>query len=143
MKFEDAVIKILKELDKAPDTFVSEENIKKLKIEKNNFSQILGYINNETLANQRNEGKGREYMINPKAKKFLIEKESAQRQENFNRIVAFTASILALIGIYTFIKDLGFINETNDWIKYVFLAIVFAAIFPIAKFIINSYAGNK
>ncbi len=70
---------------------------------------------------------------------FLNDYKNRKAQNEFNRIIAFTAAILALIGIYTFIKDLGFINETNDWINYVFLIFVVIAIWPIVTFILNSY----
>ena len=70
---------------------------------------------------------------------FLIERKKEERQEQFNKIIAFTGAILALMGIYTFIKDIGIINETNLWIKYIFLIFIVIAIGPIVAFIIDSY----
>jgi len=70
---------------------------------------------------------------------FVVSELDRKNQSNFNRIIAFTAAILALIGIYTFVKDIGLINESNAWIKYIFLGFVVIAIGPIVTFIIKSY----
>ncbi|MEK6858510.1 MAG: hypothetical protein AABX53_01200 [Nanoarchaeota archaeon] len=70
---------------------------------------------------------------------FLTDYKNREAQKEFNKIVAFTAAVLALIGIYGFIKDLGLINQTNFWISYIFLGFVVIAIGPIVAFIIKSY----
>lgn len=77
--------------------------------------------------------------LTDKGVEFVVTELDRRNQSNFNRIIAFTAAILALIGIYTFVKDIGLVNETNFWIKYIFLFFVIIAIGPIVKFIIKSY----
>lgn len=72
-----------------------------------------------------------------------IQTESIKKQEGFNKIVAFTGAILALIGVYSFIKDLGLINNTNFWVSYIFLAFVIIGIGFIIKFIWDFYFGDK
>jgi len=74
---------------------------------------------------------------------YLINYKNQKAQRDFNRVVALTGTILALIGIYTFTKDIGLLNENNFWIKYVFLVAVIVAIGPIIAFIINSYFGSE
>lgn len=139
MKFEDAVVKILKELDKHPEKFVSEAILKEIKIGKNHFGQILSYISHNQLANGRKAEPERELMANPAGKKFIAQKENEKRQEDFNKIVALNAAILALIGIYTFIKDLNLINQYNAWIGYIILFFIIACIAPIVTFILRYF----
>jgi hypothetical protein len=64
--------------------------------------------------------------------------KSEKSQKEFNRIIAFTAAILALIGIYDFLYNLNLITGSN-WITAAFIILVIGALGPIIYFIINSY----
>jgi hypothetical protein len=138
MNFEDAVIKVLGKLEYQS---LSRDQLKKIKIGKRNLERVLGYLEdrNHNLVYPPREHPDRHYAINPDGIDYLSTKRKEKRQEEFNRIVAFTGAILALIAIYTFINDLGLINDTNFCIEYIFLTFAVIAVGPIVAFIIDSY----
>jgi antibiotic biosynthesis monooxygenase (ABM) superfamily enzyme len=71
---------------------------------------------------------------------FKIQTESVKNQENINRVIAFTGSIIALVAIYNFIiPNLSFENYPTNLliIKLVFLLLLFLCIGPLAKVIFN------
>jgi len=141
MKFEKAVIKILEELYKKGDQFTKKDDLEKIRIGRNKLNEVYNYLSHKRLI--ITEEQGEKWRISPaEGRDYLITYKSQINQEDFNRIIAFTGAILALIGIYTFIKDLGLINETNLWISYVFLIFAIISIGPILKFIIDSYLGG-
>ncbi len=112
------------------------------KIEDKRFTPWSGLIDFTKI--QEEERKKREEERNEEILKIQkIQTESIKKQESFNKIVAFTGVVLALIGIYTFIKDLGLINNTNFWISYIFLIFVVISIGPLIKFIWDSYFWDE
>ncbi|MBS3149176.1 hypothetical protein J4455_00575 [Candidatus Woesearchaeota archaeon] len=143
MKFDKAVVKILEKLNQSyKEEFVDEKELKEIRIDKLDLNKIISYLSHKKLITRQADAGKIEYMINADGIEFLNNSKSHERQEGFNRVVAFTGAILALIGIYTFIKDLGIINKTNFWIGYIFLAFAIISIGPLIKFIIDSYFGG-
>ncbi len=107
------------------------------------IAEITLFLEKKGLVVIKNENPPFHISLTDKGVEFIVNEIDRKNQTEFNRIIAFTAGILALIGIYTFIKDLGLVNETNFWIKYVFLTFAVIAIVPIVAFIINSYFGER
>jgi len=138
MDFEKAGIKILEKLHlDFEEKGTKEEELKKVRIGKIPLNKVLGYLSaHNTFV--RFSTKEREYLISPSGIDYLNDYKKQERQEEFNQIIAFTGAILALIGIYTFIKDLGLITPTNFWISYIFLGATFMGIAPLIKFILKS-----
>ncbi|MFH1522048.1 MAG: hypothetical protein ABIF18_03745 [archaeon] len=89
----------------------------------------------EESRREREEKRGKELLELQK-----VQTKSISRQENFNKIIAFTGSILALVAIYSFI--IGIVNpETNlngYWIiNIVFSLLVLLCLGPLVKFVID------
>jgi cation transport ATPase len=71
-----------------------------------------------------------------------IQTESMKKQEKFTSIVAFTGSILALIGIYGFLNSLVLQKASSSvfWIvSLVFLLTMILCLGPLTAFVINYY----
>ena len=139
MKFEQACIKILEKLHyDFEEKGTKEEELKKVRIGKIPLNKVLSYLSARNTF-IRFSTKEREYLISPDGMDYLNNYKSQERQGEFNQIVAFAGAILALIGIYTFINDLGLINTTNFWINYIFLGFAMISIAPLIKFLWRSY----
>ena len=140
MNFERATIKILEELFKKGDRFTKKEDLAKIRIGKNRFEEIINFLNHKNLV--VGDKQGAEWRINPDGIGYLNTYKSQQRQEEFNRIVAVTAAILALIGIYDFLAKLELIKSFN-WITAIFVVLTLGALGIIVSFLINSYIGRN
>jgi len=140
MKMEKAVIKILEELDKSGDEFTKKDKLKKINIGKNKFEEVLNYLSHKRLIIYGNAGPS-ELRISPaEGRDYLLAYKKEKSQHEFNKMVAFTGAIIALIGIYTFIKDnFSFENYQLNFviIKIVFLFLLFLCIGPLARFVIE------
>ncbi len=81
-----------------------------------------------------------EWEITDKGLDYLEKNEAEKRQENINKTIAFTGSIIALVTIYNFIiANFSFDNYPANLviIKVVFLFLLFLCIGPLAKIVIN------
>jgi len=138
MKMEKAVIKILEELDKSEDEFTKKDKLKKIKIGKNKLEEVLNYLSHKRLITYGNAGPS-ELRISPaEGRDYLLSYRKEKSQHEFNKMVAFTGSIVALIGIYNFIKeDFGYSQLNFFYIKILFLLSVLACTAPLVKFIVN------
>lgn len=105
--------------------------------------EILLFLRKKGLINFKGEKIPLEVNLTDKGIEFIVNELERKRQNEFNKMVAFAGAILALIGIYTFINDLNLINESNFWLKYLFLILVICAIGPIVAFIIKSYFSKE
>jgi magnesium-transporting ATPase (P-type) len=141
--FERNVIKFLELLYYAEEVGGTNSFIKKNFKKKSNFNHLSKYLEKKDLIFKIPYKNVFMFELSDKGIDFLRERKKEKNQEEFNRIIAFTGAILALIGIYTFIKDIGLINETNDWIKYIFLIFAIVAMYPLIEFIIKSYFKDK
>lgn len=73
---------------------------------------------------------------------YLTSYRDRKAQKEFNRMIAFTGAIIALIAIYDFLSKLGLIKSFN-FITVIFVIIFIGALAPIIAFIINSYFGRN
>ncbi len=141
MNFERAVIKILEKLHKDfEEKGIPEEDLKKIRIGKIPLNKIIGYSSHHNLIIKLSNGKG--YLISPMGIDYLNNYKNQFKQEEFNRIVAFTGAILTLVAIYDFLAKLGLIKSFN-FITAIFVVILIGALAPIIAFIINSYLGKN
>ena len=115
------------------------QELKNNKVSGDEFVKVLLYLKNKGLVNYKNLEIPMEISLTDKGMEFVVNELTQKRQDEFNKIVAFTASILALIGIYTFFKDLNLINNSNLWINYIFVFFAAISIGPIVSFIIKCY----
>lgn len=141
MKMEKSVIKILEELDKKGDEFTDKEELQKINIGKNKFGEVFNYLSHKRLVIGDNHGA--KWRISPaEGRDYLLAFKKEKTQHEFNKMVAFTGSIIALIGIYSFIKDnFSFENYTFNFlvIKIIFFLLLIICIAPLVKFIISSW----
>jgi hypothetical protein len=104
------------------------------------IARVMFYLRNKGLINFNEEEKWPFHVnLTDKGIEFIVNELDRKNQNEFNKIVALTGAIVALIGIYTFLKDLELINETNFWISYIFVGFTVACIAPIATFIFKYY----
>lgn len=144
MKMEKAVIKILKELDKSGDQFTNKEELEKINISKNKLEEVFNYLIHKRLVIGDNHGA--KWRISPaEGRDYLLAYKKEKSQHEFNKMVALTGAIIALIGIYTFIKD-NFSSENYHVnfviIKIVFLFLLFLCIGPIARFVVDHWKNE-
>jgi len=111
-------------------------------IEKKMEDKSMGYAWKHILDFEKMQEESRKKREEERNEEILkiqrAQSESMKNQESFNRIVAFTGAILALIGIYDFIiKNLSFeeypINLLT--IKLIFLFLLVICIGPLIKVI--------
>ena len=138
-RFMENALWILKSVYYMKDPKKITKGIKK-RMSSEELAKVMLFLKKKGLINFDEEDK-MPFQVNltDKGVEFVVNELNRRNQREFNKIVAFSGAILALIGIYTFIKDLGLINETNFWINYVFLFFVVIAMGLIISFIINSY----
>ncbi|MFA4952994.1 MAG: hypothetical protein WC584_02120 [Candidatus Pacearchaeota archaeon] len=138
-KFERNVIKFLELLHYAEEPGGTGKFKKKYFKRESEYTHLIEYLERNNLIINGKYKRVNIFQLTDKGIEFLLERKKEKRQEQFNRIIAFTGAILALIGIYTFIKELELINNSNFWISYIFLFFVIASLGPIIKFIWDSY----
>ncbi len=138
---EKAVIQILEYLDRKGDQFIKKEDLEKINIGKNKLGEVFNYLTHKRLV--IDDGSANKWRISPaEGRDYLIAYKKDKSQQEFNKMVAFTGAIIALVAIYTFIKEnISFEGyETNfTIIKIVFFILLFLCIMPLSKFIINSW----
>lgn len=127
-----------KDLDKHP--LAKKSNISGKELKDNiDFLVETGLIQRFPGASYK-EDKIFEWLIKEKGLDYLERKEGEKKQENINRVIAFTGSIIALVTIYNFIiANLSFENHPESLliIKLVFLFLLFICIGPLAMIVIN------
>lgn len=138
-RFRENYLRVLKSIYYMEDPKKITKEIKKKKISGGEMVDVLLFLKKKGLVNFKNLDIPVEINLTDKGLEFVVSELDRKKQNEFNKIIAFTASILALIGIHGFINNLNLINESNLWLNYVFLILVIVAIGPIVAFIINSY----
>ena len=146
-RFIDRVIKFLDVIYNIQGPTVLVPKVKKMLFDKE-YKNVVSYLAIRkfikiTWKNEHNNDISPENIshvhLTDSGVEFLVDYKNREAQKEFNKIIAFTASILALIGIYTFFKDLNLINNSNLWINYIFVFFAVISIGPIVSFIIKSY----
>ncbi len=83
------------------------------------------------------------YFLAPKGMSYLNEQKSEKIQYEFNIMVAFTGTIIALIGIYNFLKEDFMYHFVNALIlKIIFLFLISICVIPLIN-IIFIYLKNE
>ena len=78
------------------------------------------------------------YKLAPQGIAYLDKQKTEKNQHEFNTMVAFTGAIIALIGIYNFIKEDFMYHFVNALIlKLIFLVLVLICVIPLAKIILS------
>jgi len=143
--------KILKEVfDIAPRKFKEDSKTdkflaKKFKISEREAKDNLEFLFEMHLIKKSptknyKEERAFNWEITDKGLDYLEKKEGEKKQENINKTIAFTGSIIALVTIYNFIiTNLSFENypESLVIIKLVFLLLLLLCIGPLAVIVFN------
>jgi len=98
------------------------------------------YLIRKSSVKNYKEERAFNWEITDKGLDYLEKKEGEKKQENINKTIAFTGSIIALVTIYNFIiTNLSFEGYTGSLliIKLVFLFLLFICIGPLAMIVIN------
>lgn len=127
-------------VDKDNEFFVKKFNIPEQEVKDNlEFLFEMHLIKKSIGANYKTD-RIFDWEITDKGLDYLEKKETEKRQENINKAIAFTGSIIALVTIYNFIiTTLSFENYPTNLliIKIVFLFLLFICIGPLAVIVIN------
>lgn len=139
-RFERNVIKFLEMLHYSEEPGLTGKFVKRYCKRQSEYNHLIDYLKRKKfIIKGKLDGKDVTILqLTDDGIDFLRERKKEKHQEEFNRIVAFTASILALIGIYEFLSELSVI-EKNGWITPFFAIFVIIALIPITKFLINPY----
>jgi len=134
MNFEDAVIKVLGKLEYG---MTSRDKLKKIKFgRKNKFDRIMGYLESQKLVYPRSY-ENHDYAMSPEGVNFLNTKRKEKLQQESNRIIALTGSVVALVMIYNFFTQTNLVKNFN-YISIIFLILLIGSFGLIITFIINS-----
>ena len=134
MNFEDAVIKVLGRLEYG---ITSRDKLKKIKIgRKNKFDRVMGYLESKKLIYPRSY-ENHDYAMSPEGVDFLNTKRKEKLQQESNRIIALTGSVVALVMIYNFLTQTNLVKDFN-FISIIFLILLLSSFGLIIAFIINS-----
>ncbi len=142
-RIRENAFRILKSIYYMEDPKKITQDHKKNKVSGDEFIDTMIYLKKKGLVNYEKLEIPMEVSLTDKGMDFVISELRENRQEEFNRIIAFTGAILTLIGIYTFFNEAGLINEQTKWLKVIFVLFIVIALGPIIAFIINSYTGKK
>jgi len=112
------------------------------------FAEVMVFLERKGLINVKNLEKEGPFHINltDKGVEFVVNELNRKNQVEFNRIVAFTGAILALIGIYNFILgNFSFEKHPSNLlaIKIIFLFLLIVCISPLVKIIIDNIFRRK
>ena len=144
-RFIDNVIKFLNTLYNIQGPTVIVPKVKKMLVDKR-FKNVIPYLAVRKFIRITYKDENDDFSpenishvhLTDLGMEFLIDYKNREAQKEFNRIIAFTGCILALIGIYEFFTRLEIISKAN-WITWIFVVFAIVAIGPIIAFIINSY----
>ncbi len=141
MGTNDLVIKILENLYKADSFKLNMKEIHSLG-KKQEVDIVVQFLSEAGCI--RHDPSGEQgYKLAPSGIAFLDKQKSEKNQHEFNIMVAFTGTIIALIGIYNFLKEDFMYHFVNALIlKLVFLVLVLICVIPLIK-IIFSYLKKE
>ena len=139
-RFRENAFRILKSVYYMEDPKKITKEIKKNNVSGNEFVKILLYLKNKGLVSYKDLEIPVEISLTDKGMEYVVSELKQERQEEFNMVVAFTGTILALIGIYNFIVgNFSFEDYPMNLvvIKTIFLFLLFICIGPLVIIIIN------
>ena len=102
------------------------------------FARVIIFLQNKGWVNVTKMNEPGPFHINltNRGTEYLVNELNRRNQNEFNKIIALTGCILALIGIFGFFKDLDiFDSQTMTVIIYIFLILVIGCLAPIINFI--------
>ena len=94
------------------------KDFKENNVSDDEFVRVMLYLKNKGLVNYKSLEIPIEVNLTDKGMEYIVSELKQERQEEFNRIIAITGSILALIACYNFLKE--FITDTA-FLKVAFL----------------------
>lgn len=143
MKFEEKLAKILDILYNAKNVGEINKELKKIEKSEEMCSYILNYAKEKELIKKARIINNRYALqLTPKGIDFLSSYKKEKSRDDFTKIVAFTGSVLALIGIYGFLNALvlGSAKPEVYWtISIIFLILIIICLGPLIAFVINYY----
>ena len=132
------IIKVLERIYYAGDNFLTDKT--KAGISEYRFDYLLSYLEVKKFIRIEKNGDKTHILLRDKGVAFLINYKRQLNQEKFNKIIAFTGCILAILSIYFFLKDLG---EIPSIVNVILIFLVVISLFPIVKFIFETIFEKK
>ena len=130
-------MRVLKSIYYMQDPKKITKEIKKNGVSGSELVDILIFLRKKGLVSYKNLDIPVEMGLTDKGVEFVVNELRTKRQEEFNKVIALTASILALIGIYEFLVNLEIIKK-GDGVTWIFVVLAIIVIVPIVEFIIRS-----
>jgi hypothetical protein len=126
-KFEENVIDFLDLLHYTENVGVADKFIKKNFRNKSDFNHLIRYLEKKDLIIWLLYKNKNVFQISDTGIDFLIERKKEKRQENFNKMIAFTGAIIALNVIYSVIFKI--ITPENSPVAYWVILMIFSIFF--------------
>lgn len=144
MKIHKKMFEILNILYHIDESKNITKEVKKLRLSLPQKKRILLYAKAKGFIAGNIDVEKNQLMINitPLGMDALYEYLERKSQREFNKIIAFTGSILALIGIYNFLYNLVLkeAGPISFWIvSLIFLFLTLICLGPLSAFVINYY----
>jgi hypothetical protein len=137
-RFERNVIKFLEMLHYSEEMGGTKKFKKRYCKDEKEYNHLIDYLLRKKLVKEIWYEETRIFQLTDNGIEFVIGTKKEKRQEEFNKMMAFTGAILALIGIYQFFSDLGLINRYN-WITAIFVILALGSMGKIISFLIGAY----
>jgi len=144
MKIHKKLFELLEILYKIDEHTNITKEIKKLKLSIQQQQRLLLYAQKKDFIEGSFNLKENQMAINitPLGMDAFYEYSERNSQKEFNKIIAFTGSILALVGIYNFIYNLVLKDAELSifWlVSIIFLILTVICLGPLSAFVINYY----
>jgi len=103
------------------------------------LAKVMVFLENKGLINIKEKG-NEPFHINltDKGTEFIVNELNRKRQEEFNRVIAITGSILAIIASYTFLKEFIVDKSFLSIITIIAVIITLTGFFYLIKFLLSN-----
>ncbi|MDO8508939.1 MAG: hypothetical protein Q7S27_04610 [Nanoarchaeota archaeon] len=133
-RFRENAFRILKSVYYMEDPKKITKEIKKNKVSGDEFVKVLLYLKNKGLVSYKDLEIPMEISLTDKGMEYVVSELKQERQEEFNKIIALTGAIVALVYFYNFLITLlgGKYQITISILFFIPLILCFV---PIVNFI--------
>ena len=146
-RFIDNVIEFLDTIYNIQGSTIIVPKMKRMVVDRR-FKNVIPYlVVRKFIKITYKDGKNKDYSpknishvhLRDSGMEFLTDHKNREAQKEFNRMIALTGCVIALISIYGFLKPFLGSGSGEIYFNSVFLFLVIVCFIPIIIFIINSY----